>query len=65
MIKKKVKKFIAGQSRYCQNCGVESTELFEVTQNIQKKDQLLYCDKCKSEHKIKKEVGQKNKVVSV
>ena len=54
--KDKLHKFVTGQSRYCQNCGKESRELFEVTKNIQKKDQLLYCSKCKDVHKIKKEV---------
>ncbi|MBT4850290.1 hypothetical protein HON36_05585 [Candidatus Parcubacteria bacterium] len=56
MKKDQIKKFATGQSRYCQKCGVESSDLFEVTLNIQKKDQLLYCIDCKAKHKVKKEV---------
>ena len=52
--KSKSNKFIAGQSRYCQKCGIETTELFEVTQNVQKTHQLQYCAKCKGNYTIKK-----------
>ncbi len=51
--KDKGDKFITGESRYCQNCGKESHELFEVTQSAQKISQLKYCDKCTEQYKKK------------
>ena len=39
-------KFISGQSRYCQNCGKESHNLFEVTKKTQTIQQLQYCKEC-------------------
>lgn len=62
--KNKADKFITGQSRYCQNCGQESRELFEVTQNVQKIHQLQYCDKCRENYKAKAKVAYNNKAVS-
>ncbi|MFA6254886.1 MAG: hypothetical protein WC675_02485 [Patescibacteria group bacterium] len=41
-----VRKFITGESRYCQNCGKESYELFEITQEGKIKNKLQYCKKC-------------------
>ncbi len=41
-----VRKFVTGESRYCQNCGKESYELFEITQEGKVKNKLQYCKKC-------------------
>jgi hypothetical protein len=41
-----VRKFITGESRYCQKCGKESYELFEIIQNDKMKNKLQYCKKC-------------------
>jgi len=41
-----VRKFITGESRYCQNCGEESYELFEIMQEGKLKNKLQYCKKC-------------------
>ena len=49
----KVHKFVTGQSRYCQGCGKESHELFEVTHNVKKIGKLHYCAECKSQYKVK------------
>lgn len=61
---KKIKKskFVAGESRYCQSCGIESHKLFEVTHNIQKINQLYYCLKCKETYKAKDKVVYNNKI---
>lgn len=42
--------FVTGESRYCQNCGKESHELFQVTKETQKINQLQYCADCKAEY---------------
>jgi ribosomal protein S27AE len=41
-----VRKFVTGESRYCQNCGKESYELFEIIQDGKIKNKLQYCKKC-------------------
>jgi len=42
-----VRKFMTGESRYCQNCGKESYELFEIIQDGKNlKNKLQYCKKC-------------------
>lgn len=41
-----VRKFITGESRYCQKCGQESYELFEIMQGEKIKNKLQYCKKC-------------------
>jgi len=41
-----VRKFVTGESRYCQNCGHESYELFEIVQDGQIKNKLQYCKQC-------------------
>jgi len=41
-----VRKFVTGESRYCQNCGKESYELFEIIQEGKVKNKLQYCKKC-------------------
>ncbi|MFA5022348.1 MAG: hypothetical protein WC508_04690 [Patescibacteria group bacterium] len=41
-----VRKFITGESRYCQNCGKESYELYEIIQDDKTKNKLQYCKKC-------------------
>ena len=38
-----VRKFITGESRYCQRCGKESFTLYEVDQNNGMKNKLQYC----------------------
>jgi len=43
------KKFTTGESRYCQSCGKESHELFEVTHKNQKINQLQCCKNCKDQ----------------
>lgn len=52
----KTRKFVTGESRYCQSCGKESYNLFEATQANQKINQLQYCQECynKSKSKSKK-----------
>ncbi|MBU1164578.1 hypothetical protein KKA15_03380 [Patescibacteria group bacterium] len=54
MKKDKVKKFITGEPRYCQCCGKESHDLFEVTDNAQKLHQLQCCEKCAKDYSKKK-----------
>ncbi len=41
-----VRKFMTGESRYCQGCGKESYTLFEVIQDGKIKNKLQYCKKC-------------------
>jgi hypothetical protein len=41
-----VRKFTTGESRYCQSCGQESYELFEVVQDDKLKNKLQYCKRC-------------------
>ena len=42
-----VRKFITGESRYCQNCGKESYDLFEIIiQGDKMKNKLEYCKEC-------------------
>jgi len=41
-----VRKFVTGESRYCQNCGKESYVLFEVILDGKLKNKLQYCKKC-------------------
>lgn len=41
-----VKKFITGESRYCQHCGKESHTLFEIIQSSKIKNKLQYCKEC-------------------
>ncbi|MFA6215227.1 MAG: hypothetical protein WC768_01505 [Patescibacteria group bacterium] len=41
------RKFITGESRYCQNCGKESYELFEIIQDSKLKNKLQYCKECR------------------
>ena len=43
---KKIRKFTTGQSRYCQNCGIESFVLIATTPANQKISQLQYCKDC-------------------
>lgn len=47
---------MTGESRYCQNCGKESNQLFEVTQSNQTINQLQYCKQCKEHHEISPEI---------
>ena len=49
-----VRKFITGESRYCQNCGKESYELFEIIQEGKVKNKLQYCKKCLNKTNITK-----------
>lgn len=42
-----VRKFMTGESRYCQSCGEESYVLFEVIQEGKLKNKLQYCKKCR------------------
>ncbi|MFA6421915.1 MAG: hypothetical protein WCV92_00725 [Candidatus Buchananbacteria bacterium] len=49
----KRKKFVTGQSRYCQNCGAESIKLYKVTPESQKSSHLQYCQKCYDKHNAK------------
>ncbi|MBU1164189.1 hypothetical protein KKA15_01330 [Patescibacteria group bacterium] len=53
MKKDKKDKFITGEPRYCQCCGKESHELFEVTHNVQKLNQLQCCKECTENYKAK------------
>ena len=53
----KKSKFITGESRYCQNCGIESHELFAVNQENKKIDKLKYCIECENKIKIKSGVN--------
>ncbi len=48
--KSKTKKFVTGEPRYCQNCGKESHQLFQVTKETQKINQLQYCEECKKNY---------------
>ncbi len=41
-----VRKFVTGESRYCQKCGKESYELFEISQDAKLKNKLQYCKTC-------------------
>lgn len=41
-----VRKFITGESRYCQRCGKESFALFEIIQDNTLKNKLRYCKQC-------------------
>lgn len=41
-----VRKFMTGESRYCQNCGKESYTLIEVVQDEKSKNKLQFCQKC-------------------
>jgi len=41
-----VRKFTTGESRYCQSCGKESYELFEIIQDGKTKNKLQYCKRC-------------------
>lgn len=41
-----VRKFVTGESRYCQKCGKESYDLFEIIQDGKIKNKLQYCKKC-------------------
>lgn len=41
-----VRKFMTGESRYCQNCGKESYALFGIIQDGKTKNTLQYCKKC-------------------
>ena len=41
-----VRKFITGESRYCQNCGKESYMLFEIISDGKTKNKLQYCKEC-------------------
>ena len=43
---KKIRKFTTGQSRYCQNCGIESFVLIAAIPANQKISQLQYCKDC-------------------
>jgi len=43
---KKVKKFITGQSRYCQSCGFESETLLMSTTKNPQVGKLQLCRKC-------------------
>jgi len=47
----KSKKFKTGESRYCQRCGKESLDLFQVTEATQTINQLQYCEDCKDKYK--------------
>lgn len=40
------RKFVTGESRYCQKCGKESYQLFETSQSNKFKNKLQYCKKC-------------------
>ncbi|HLC89761.1 MAG TPA: hypothetical protein VJG65_02250 [Patescibacteria group bacterium] len=41
-----VRKFVTGESRYCQSCGKESYWLFEIIQDVRLKNKLQYCKQC-------------------
>jgi len=49
-----VRKFVTGESRYCQNCGKESYSLFEIIQDVRLKNKLQYCQKCRDQSLGKK-----------
>ena len=53
-IKKDEKKFVAGESRYCQKCRKESHNLVQVTEKTHKLSQLKYCKECAEEYNNKK-----------
>ncbi len=40
------RKFVTGESRYCQKCGKESHDLFEIIPDGKIKNKLQYCKKC-------------------
>ena len=40
------RKFVTGESRYCQKCGQESYELFEISVSSKFKNKLQYCKGC-------------------
>ena len=44
-----VRKFVTGESRYCQNCGKESYALFEIIPDTKLKNKLQYCQKCRDQ----------------
>jgi len=46
-MKKPTTKFATGEPRYCQSCGKESHQLFQITKETKKIDQLHYCKDCK------------------
>jgi predicted SprT family Zn-dependent metalloprotease len=50
-IKKPKNKFAAGEPRYCQNCGKESHDLFEINRDTKGKNQLLYCQECRDKYR--------------
>ena len=54
---------MTGESRYCQNCGEESGELFKVTQGSKTINQLQYCKQCKKHHEIKPETHKQLKII--
>lgn len=41
-----VRKFMTGESRYCQNCGKESHNLVEIIRDDKVKNKLQYCKEC-------------------
>jgi hypothetical protein len=57
IIKKPKKKFITGESRYCQKCGKESRKLFQVTNETKKIDQLQCCPDCKVKYDKKQKAS--------
>ena len=42
----KINKFTTNQSRYCQNCGIESSVLIATIPENKKISQLQYCKNC-------------------
>ncbi|MFA6410811.1 MAG: hypothetical protein WCW26_04540 [Candidatus Buchananbacteria bacterium] len=59
--KDKANKFITGEPRYCQNCGKESHQLFEITKNAQKIEQLQYCKTCVDIYQAKNKPASSNR----
>ena len=53
MKKDKKVKFVTGQSRYCQCCGKESHDLFEVTDSTQNLKKLQCCEQCAKDYNKK------------
>ena len=45
------RKFVTGDSRYCQNCGKESYELFTISLGVKLKNKLQFCKKCYNSNK--------------
>ncbi len=41
-----VRKFMTGESRYCQKCGKQAYDLFEIIQGDKIKNKLQYCKEC-------------------